>query len=362
MNTNPQIQSVQPTAIHTSTVVIGRKDFLSVLFRLISAEMYKIQRRATSKILLVTGLCIILLVFLIIAVEMITVLSTPLQYYGLQQCSTLHNSQNRSPVQTNCLNRPPTQKELAQAQKIKQISLLTNSEPLRLPTSLYITINVMMVMGTILFIILAGSIVGNEYSEGTIRLMNTRGPTRIQFLLSKIGTTLICLIVGFIILVVTGILVGALLNLLSEIPTSWDFLNKGNWIHALLYPLAALFGLLVYAMFALFLTILGRATVVGVTGVVVWWIAENILSTVPSLLMNVNDPARNFLKIISDYCISSNINALLQNQTRYFISFVGADDSPSSLSNQHALLVLTGYVAIFITLSIWISVRRDITN
>jgi ABC-type transport system involved in multi-copper enzyme maturation permease subunit len=313
-----------------------------------------------SKILLIVGMCIIILSFLLLVTSVINDVNTPIQNYGvLNPCPPKYVPPSYG---RTCLNHPPTQQEIADAQKLKQKIVTIDSAPLRLPTSLYNVVSVILIVGTILLIILTGTIVGGEYSGGTIRLLSTRGPTRVQFLFAKIGAILICLVVGFIAMVLTGIVAGALFNLTTEVPVSWSFLNNGGWSYALLYPLAAMFGLFVYAMLALFLTTLGRATVVGVTGAIVWGIVENGFSNVVTLLPN--GPVANVLKTLSNYLISSNVNALcnninasLQKHTQYFIG-----SPPSPISNQHALLVLTGYVVVLIGLSIWINVRQDITN
>ncbi len=84
-------------------------------------------------------------------------------------------------------------------------------------------------------------------------------------------------------------------------------------------------------------------------------VLESVLSGVLNLFPP--GPATKFLKVIPDYFISNNISALLQNQTHYFTG-----NPPSAVSNLHALLVLLGYLVAFIALSLWVSIRRDITN
>jgi ABC-type transport system involved in multi-copper enzyme maturation permease subunit len=218
-----------------------------------------------------------------------------------------------------------------------------------------------MIVGTLLLIILAGTIVGGEYSGGTVRLILTRGPTRTQFLISKIGASFLCVVSGFVMLVLTGLGVGALLTLPSGIATPLNFLQHGGWVHALLYPLIALFGLFVCTMLALFLATLGRATVAGVAGTLLWFVLESVLSGVLNLLPPGS--VVNFLKAVPDYFISNNISLLLHSQTNYFISDpYFAVNAPSTSASLHALLVLLIYLVIFIVLSLWVSICRDITN
>ena len=365
MSTVPHIpQGKQSLSVlapkRTTTVVMGQKGFVRVLLRLINVEMYKIRRRVLSKALISIGLSVMIGVFLLLSIEAFVVLNRPLQDYGVRQCAP-RDTMRRPAFGQNCINHAPTREEVAQAQRIKHIEVLDSFASLHLPDSLFISISITMILGTILLVILAGTIVGGEYSGGTVRLVLTRGPTRIQFLLSKIGTLLLCVVLGFVMMVLTGLGVGALLTLPSGLATSLDFLQHGGWLHALLYPLIALFGLFVYTMLALFLATLGRATVAGVAGTLVWFVLESVLSGVLNLLPPGS--VANFLKAVPDYFISNNISLLLHSQTNYFISDpYFAVNAPSTSASLHALLVLLIYLVIFIILPLWVSIRRDITN
>jgi ABC-type transport system involved in multi-copper enzyme maturation permease subunit len=344
-----------PAPTRTKTVVMGQQGFIRVLLRLIGVEMYKIRRRTLSKALSSIGLLVMIAVFLVLSISGFGALN--MTYHVRQQCPMKQNTkgqQGLSPGQI-CTEHLSTQQERAQAQKLKQAVLLNDFALLRLPGSLFSAVSVTMIVGTMLLVILAGTIVGGEYSGGTIRFIMTRGPTRVQFLLSWIGALLLCVVLGFVAMVLTGLVVGALLTVFSGTTTSLDFLQRSGWVHILLYPLLALFGLFICTMLALFLAILGRATTAGIAGVLIWFVLETILSRVLSLL--TPSPITNFLKVIPDYFISNNINALLQNQVHYF-----SDNPPSAVSDLHALLVLVGYLVVFIALSLWVIIRRDIIN
>ena len=357
--TTPEQPTPMPAQARTDTVVMGRLDFLSVLVRLVGVELYKLRRRAMSKVLGIIGVSLMLLVFLILSIGEIYTLNAPTSSYLPPQCSAINNPQGPSnPNGRPCLNHPPTQAEQAQAEQSRQEQLRGTSSPLRLPLSLYAAVQVMQIVGLVLLIIIAGTIVGGEYSVGTVRLMSTRGPTRVQYLLSKVGAILICTVVGFVFIVLIGLVVGALLNLLSGVATNTDFLSNGNLSHMLLYALISMFGLFVYTMLALFLATAGRATAAGVAGALVWWVLENVLTGVLGLVaLLIKGPFGDFLKAVPDYFIGNNIGALLQNQSQYFMG-----TGPNALSDVHALLVLLVYLALFIGLSIFISLRRDITN
>ncbi len=357
--TTPEQPTPMPAQARTDTVVMGRLDFFSVLLRLIGVELYKLRRRAMSKVLGIVGVSLMILVFVVISIGEIYTLNAPASSYLPPQCSAVQNPQGPSnPNGQPCLDHAPTQAELAAAEQSRQAQLSTTSSPLRLPLSLYAAVQVIDVVGLVLLVIIAGTLVGGEYSVGTVRLMSTRGPTRVQYLLSKVGAILLCTIIGFVFIVLIGLVAGALLNLLSGVATNTDFVSNSGLAHMLLYALIAMGGLFVYTMLALFLGTAGRATAAGVAGALVWWVLESVLSGVLSLAaFLIKGPFGDFLKAVPDYFIRNNIDALLNNQSQYFVG-----NGPDALSDVHAILVLLVYLALFIGLSIFISLRRDITN
>ncbi len=285
-----------------SSVMMGRHDFLSVVARLTSTELYKIRRRAMSKVMSIIALAIILFTFLF----------TP----------------------------------------------FISPDLVHLPLSVTVAVEVSRLLGVVLTVVLVGSIVGGEYSIGTIRLMLTRGPSRIQFLLGKIGAALACIVLGLLFMTLTGILIGQILSLFFDVATGWQFFSL-DWLgRALLYLLSAMFGLSVYALMALFLAILGRSSTAGVAGGMMWSLLEPVFGLLASTLgEHMQGPVRTFFLNLPDYLISNNIGALLQNESLFL-----THEQPASLSNLHALLVLAVYLLVFFGLSWWLLERRDVTN
>lgn len=360
MNSIPEIHAPtpMPAPARSNTVVMGRQDFVSVILRLIGVELYKLRRRTMSKILNIIALALISLIFLVISLGTIFVVNSPVQTFLPPQCSSLRSSSGQLPTGINCLNHPPTQQELAQAAQSRHDNLQSISTPLRLPTSLYISVQFMVIAGLILLVIIAGTIVGGEYSSGTIRLMYTRGPSRTQFLLAKVGAIFTYTLLGLVVVVLLGVILSALLNLLSGIPMTFDFLQHGGGVAIIIYLIATFVSLFVYTMLALFLATFGRATVAGVAGPIVWYILEGILTSVFGAIgLFVKGPFGDLLKAVPDYFIGNNVSALLQNIESRFLG-----GQASTISDLHAWLVLVAYIILFIGLSLWITVRRDITN
>ena len=345
----PEQQTPQPAyAARSSSVMLGRQDYPSVLLRLIGMELYKIRRRAMSKVFSIISVIVVVGTFLIISLATIYVVNSPPQAFVPPTCSQTNSA-------PGCTNQQFTP---AQATQARQNALQNVSEPLRLPFSLNIVTAVINFMGEILIIILAGSIVGGEYSVGTVRLMFTRGPTRTQFLLGKIGAILACVALAFVVLTPLGIISGLLLNLISGIAPSYSFLT-GAWTgNALLYLLLCILSVFTYSMMALFIGTLGRSTAAGVAGALAWALVEPVAGSVLQLLGAViKGPIGNILSAIPDYFVSNNLSSLLQNQGQAIFN-----GGSSQISNLHALIVVAAYLLIFIGLAERVSVRRNVTN
>lgn len=337
--------------LRATPVILGKQRFLSILLRLISMEIYKIRRRVMSKVLLSIAIVIAILVFLLFSINTFFVLNAPPESFNPPCPPT--NASSQGQAQQSC---PPL--STAQVMQYRETALRNASEPLRLPTSLSLAIQVALSAGTILIIILIGSSAGGEFSIGTVRLMYTRGPTRLQFLLAKVGVAALCAAIGILTITLTGILIGQVLNALSSIPQVLDFLNAGWITHALLYLLVAMLDWFLYATIAIFFGTLGRSTVAGIVGALAWLFLEPILGSILKLAGTFSHGTfGNFLKAIPDYFISNNTGALLQNQGQYVTG-----GSSSSLSDLHALVVLLIYLVAFIGLSWWINEHRDVTN
>jgi ABC-type transport system involved in multi-copper enzyme maturation permease subunit len=224
-------------------------------------------------------------------------------------------------------------------------------------------------IGIILIVILAGTIVGGEYGVGTIRVLLTRGPTRTQYLLAKILALLVCIAITMVILIPIGIIVGALYNLTSGITVDYAFLTSDWILHASAYVLLGMLKLFIYTMLAVWLATLGKSTVAGVAAGIAWWFLETILR--PILLgiafLNQGTVAGDILKVVPDYFVGTNIDALLGEQSDYLTSSVttastSSGNVTSAMPDWRAWLVIAVYLVIFLG-STWLVLRRrDVTN
>jgi ABC-type transport system involved in multi-copper enzyme maturation permease subunit len=247
---------------------------------------------------------------------------------------------------------------LADRQKYKQQEIATNAQTLSLPGSLQLVFLVSVNVLVLLIILLAGMSAGSEYTLGTIRLLYTRGPSRLQFLWAKIGAMVVCIILGILLFAGVTIALGFALHPLSGLPVNWSFFSA-QWLgQAGLFLLACMLDWFVFAIMALFFATLGRSNVAGIVGPFIWLFAEEILTRlIFTLAASSSGPLATALRAIPTYFPGNAAANLIQNQG--IVVFQGTSGLASSL---HAGLVVAAYLAIFIGLSGWLTLHRDVKN
>ncbi len=342
-------QKVHPLYKQEATVVMGRQDYFSVLYRLVAAELYILRRRRLSKMLIAISVASVIGFVLLLSVFTWSVKNRPLSDFVPPFCSAQYSS-------TGCVNHLPTHADMKQYQ---QMQLHQTADDLSVPLSFRILGEILFLnILFILVIILVGSMVGSEYSLGTVRLLFTRGPTRLQFLLAKLVTSILCIVPAILFLTVLGVVLGEVLYSIFGFTTRWSFFTA-NWLgHTLLFVLFEALAWFMYAMLALFVGTLARSTVASIVAPFIWSIVETVLRELISAFTNGSSgTVSNGVKAIPDYFIGNNVVVLLDNQGH--VVFGG---SPSSLSDVHALSVLAAYLVVFIGLSCWLTMKRDVTN
>ena len=328
-------------------IVMGRKDYLSVLLRLIGMDLYKVRRRLLSKVLLLVGTLVIAFVFLAIGIAAWHFASQPVTSFVPRNCSAGQFE--------GCINHPAT---VADMQHEKQRILDGAAQFLNIPGVWSLETQFVIQVLSVLGIILAGALVGGKYSLGTVRLMFTRGPTRVQFLFAKIVVLAIYVIPTILFLMVLGTVIGAVMAHLAGIGTDLSFFTAAHIDHLVLFLLLGMLYWFAYMLMALFFGTVGRSTVAGIVGPLVWLAIEPLLGNIIAALAgNMSGGLADFLKAIPDYFLGNNLTSLLHNQGDA-LSFTNA----GPYSDGHSLLVVAVYLTVFVGVACWLTVRRDVTQ
>jgi ABC-type transport system involved in multi-copper enzyme maturation permease subunit len=213
---------------------------------------------------------------------------------------------------------------------------------------------------SVLAIILAGTLVGGEYSLGTVRLMFTRGPTRVQFLLAKIAVLACYLVPSILFWILLGTGIGAVMAHLAGIGAGWGFLTAAEFGHFVLFVLLVMLYCFAYMMMALFFGTVGRSTIAAIVAPLIWLGAEPVVGNVITALVGNNTGGlADFIKSIPTWFLGPNLSMLLYDQQH---ALGVAPANPADYSPTHSLLVVAAYLVAFVGISALLTVRRDVTH
>ncbi len=344
-----------PQPARAANVDIGHQGFLGTAWRLTRMELYKLRQRTYSRVVLGILLGLIALFVVLTGVSSLNEARTPAASNAPQECS--------AQVTTRCTTRHYSQAQLAQ---LKEEDLLHNANSLGFPGSLTFVMRILSYsLVAMLGLLLLAPMMGTEYTLGTIRLLFTRGPTRLQCILAKALAGLIYTAGVVIALTLTYIIVGMLVYPMAGIPYSYTFglfhdpdfgVLFGNSLWLLVISIVYWYA---FSVLALFFGALGRSTAAALGCVFAWFVLEEILPLLVGYLMGIfaSGPVHDLLKAIPDYLFLSNLNTLAGNRWQAI-----AGQAVSWSSDLHSIIVIAVYFVLLIGASCLITMRRDVTN
>jgi ABC-type transport system involved in multi-copper enzyme maturation permease subunit len=320
------------------------------------------RRRLMSKILAAILLLLFLVVIFFLVIALLTERATTQSYTACPPTpvSTTVTTEPGQPSSQPCTPGATTGQD-PQTQAIDQELAQTLTFPNILTTAGgYTTF-----LGTILLCILAGAVIGNEYSFGTQRLALSRGVSRAQLIAAQVAAlALLALIVsGAMLLLGTlfGVTLGPLVG--GVIPN----ISLAGWGQLLLYWLVLALYLLAYMLIALLLGTLGRSTAVGIAGSLGYIIFELIVAPILVALAvgfqggSVGTTA----EVVHHALLGPNLSALINGVTQSPLNLGGSSSSGLGISpipTAQGLFISLLYCLTLVGLSYWLVLKRDVTH
>jgi ABC-type transport system involved in multi-copper enzyme maturation permease subunit len=210
--------------------------------------------------------------------------------------------------------------------------------------------------GTVLAIILTASSMGGEYNWKTIRPALVSSESRFKFIIAKLVSLGILILIGMLIAVIAGFIMGLITTGLGGNAYSFGFLTGSYvWTQFLQYW-RTFYVIMPFALLGFMMAIVGRSAMPGIaTGIGVVFL-EAIITTfmtaaggwiakVPAYLLNANMTA---------------ITALNKLPGRFGGGGGGTDTTIPSLT--HAFVILGLYSIIFLVFSFYLFRKRDVTG
>ncbi len=205
-------------------------------------------------------------------------------------------------------------------------------------------------IGAILLVIIVASSVGNEYGWGTIRQILTRRGIRYQYLLAKLVAFIVYVLIGIVIAFIIGFCLALITTQLVNGGLNWDFMTASYVGELFIMYGWTFYGLFVYILLALLLSLVGRSAIVGIGGALGYYFVE-------SIAISIFNQSGGWLSKIPNYLIGQNISAILPTGMERG-PFMSSGALPSTL---HASIALAIYCVVFLGLSLYLFQRRDVT-
>jgi len=293
-----------------------RVTLFSGLGRLIGAEILKLRKRLLPKVLLGVLVGIIILInFLLLAISRV--------------------------------NLPPGSEMMGNIQNM-----------LGLPVAIPFALMMISSFGVVLAIILMASSVGNEYNWRTIRTALISSESRFKFLIAKLVSVTLFVIIGMIIGVVAGFITSLITTAIGGYAFEFSFATGSYLWDQFLQFWRTFYVIIPFGLLGFLMAIVGRSAMPGIaTGIGVVFL-ESIITTFMWL-------AGGWIARVPDYLLSANVNAIvaLNNLPRGFGGGPGGGaltGAPPSIP--HAFVTLGIYSLAFLVLGFIIFRRRDVTG
>ena len=230
-----------------------------------------------------------------------------------------------------------------------------HSQVFVLPVGLANGLAVAHFVGLILILILASSVMGSEYGQGTIRSVLIRGVDRRYFLASK-AILMVLLTVGALIIVLVPLFISGLIAT-SLVPNGMELANSGDWSTVLVMFGKVVFALLPYICLALFLAILTSSTTLGIALAIGYILAEGVVISFMGSRFDRFDWFQEVLNLLLGPGVAGWLMETSVRATGQDAAFFPLDKVQSNL---RAFLVLLAYIAALGGAALWIIQRKDV--
>lgn len=229
---------------------------------------------------------------------------------------------------------------------------------LGLPYAIPFALSLITTFGVVLAIILVASSVGNEYNWKTMRLALISSESRFKFLVAKLVSLAILILIGMLIGVIAGFIMSLITTAIGGYVFSFSFIT-GSYVWAqFLQFWRTFFIIMPFGLLAFLMAIVGRSAMPGIaTGIGVLFL-EDIITAFMRL-------AGGWIANVPNYLLNANVSAITRLNNLPVGSGGGLGGGGSSVvlpSLLHAFLTLGIYSLAFLALSFYLFRKRDVTG
>ena len=206
-------------------------------------------------------------------------------------------------------------------------------------------------MGIVLTMVLAASVMGTEYSWGTLRTSLVSGVARRKFLTSKVVTLLAVAAGGLLVTALALVLTSLLFTVLvRHVGGDW---TEGEWATVFIVFGKTFYGIVPYLMLAVFFAILTSSTGVSIALAMGYYMIEAIVTGILSELFDWFEPVANFI-------LGPNVAAWMAHDDVIQVTLgIRAD---GDLGAMHYFLVILAYTVALGAAAFWRFEHKDVTG
>lgn len=209
----------------------------------------------------------------------------------------------------------------------------------------------------LLAVVLAAGITGSEYSWGTVRTLLMCSQSRLAFFTAKLVAILLLTVAGALIGLIAALTTSTIITVRNG-GADFSFVTPAYVRDTVSTFARTIFTILPYLAIAICFSTLGRSTLAGVAAALGWRFLEGLVAALLTL-------AGGWLAHIPEYLLRSNVASiqfsapLARNLTRTLGA--GEDAFTNLPSVEHAVAVLSAYIALLLLVSATVFLRRDFT-
>jgi len=287
------------------------------VIRLISAELFKLRKRTMTRVLLYILIGIIILLYLLLLA--VSNANLPDMGPGMEGIPNL----------------------------------------LGLPVALPFAMFILSDFGASLAIVLAASVMGNEYNWRTIRTAVVSSESRFKLLGAKLIAITIFVLFGMLIGLVAGFVMSLFTTAIGGYKYDFSFFTGSYLWHQFLQFWRTFFVLIPYTLLGFMFAIIGRSAMPGIASGIGIMFLERIIATFMFL-------AGGWIAEVPSYLLYANVQAItsLAGLPDWFGTGMGGGGATSMQwpSVPHAVITLTIYSIVFLFVSFYLFRERDVTG
>ena len=220
-----------------------------------------------------------------------------------------------------------------------------------LPASISNGLGAAAFMGIVLTMVLAASVMGTEYSWGTLRTSLVSGVARRKFLAAKVVTLLAVAAGGLLVTALALVLTSLLFTVLvRHVGGDW---TEGEWATTFIVFGKTFYGIVPYLLLAVFIAVLTSSTGMGIGIAMGYYMIEAIVT---GILVSAFD----WFEPVSNFILGPNVAAWLSHDDVIQVTIgIRAD---GDLGAMHYFLVILAYTIALGAAAFWRFEHKDITG